>query len=72
VQVRLALDTKNKGRPSVARDMSRLDGVSTRYRSSLKQWVDLPCIAIAQRHWQCSGVHPALTTALVHYVTWYL
>jgi histone deacetylase 6 len=34
------LDTKNKGRPSVARDMSRLDGVSTRYRSALKQWVD--------------------------------
>ncbi|KAL6765251.1 flagellar associated protein [Haematococcus lacustris] len=39
-KVRLALDTKNKGRPSVARDMSRLDGVSMRYRSSLKQWVD--------------------------------
>lgn len=39
-QVRLALNFRNKGRPTVNRDMSRLDGVATRYRSSLKQWVD--------------------------------
>jgi len=39
-KVRLALDFRNKGRPMVNRDMSRLDGVGTRYRSSLKAWVD--------------------------------
>lgn len=39
-KVRLALNFRNKGRPTVNRDMSRLDGVATRYRSSLKQWVD--------------------------------
>ena len=39
-QVRMVLDFRNKGRPTVNRDMSKLDGVATRYRSSLKQWVD--------------------------------
>mmetsp|Transcript_23724 Transcript_23724/g.52066 ORF Transcript_23724/g.52066 Transcript_23724/m.52066 type:complete len:532 (-) Transcript_23724:212-1807(-) len=39
-RVRMALDMRNKGRPQVNRDMSRLDGVSTRYRSALKLWVD--------------------------------
>ncbi len=31
-RARLALDFRNKGRPPVNRDLSRLDGVSTRYR----------------------------------------
>uniref|UniRef100_A0A7S3R505 CCDC113/CCDC96 coiled-coil domain-containing protein n=1 Tax=Dunaliella tertiolecta TaxID=3047 RepID=A0A7S3R505_DUNTE len=38
--VRLALDFRNRGRPAVNRDTSKLDGVTTRYRSQLKQWVD--------------------------------
>jgi chromosome segregation ATPase len=37
---RLALDLRNKGRPPVNKDLARLDGVSTRYRSALKLWVD--------------------------------
>ena len=32
LQVRMALDFRNKGRPQVNRDLSRLDGASTRYR----------------------------------------
>jgi len=39
-KTRLALDLKNKGRPPANKDLARLDGVSTRYRSALKLWVD--------------------------------
>mmetsp|Transcript_11580 Transcript_11580/g.20867 ORF Transcript_11580/g.20867 Transcript_11580/m.20867 type:complete len:487 (-) Transcript_11580:445-1905(-) len=40
-RVRQAIDARNKGRPSVNRDMSKLDGAATRYRSSLRQWTDI-------------------------------
>lgn len=39
-RTRLAMEARNKGRPAV-RDMSRLDGIETRYRSALKQWTEL-------------------------------
>lgn len=39
-RVRLALDFRNKGRPAVQRDMSRLDGAATRYRAALRQWIE--------------------------------
>lgn len=39
-KVRMALDFRNRGRPPVNRDTSRLDGVSTRYKSALKLWVE--------------------------------
>lgn len=45
-QVRLALDFRNKGRPTVNRDMSKLDGVATRYRSSLKQVSRVLCACV--------------------------
>jgi len=48
-KVRLALDFRNRGRPAVNRDTSRLDGVATRYRSQLKQWVDALVRASARR-----------------------
>lgn len=40
-RARLALDFRNKGRPPVARDMSRLDGAATRYRAALRQWIEI-------------------------------
>lgn len=40
MQARLALEFRNRGRPVVNRDASRLDGVNVRYKSSLKQWVE--------------------------------
>eukprot|EP00798_Chlamydomonas_sp_ICE-L_P012314 gene12314-15480_t len=39
-KVRIALDFRNKGRPAVNRDLARLDGVSTRYKSALKVWIE--------------------------------
>ncbi len=35
------MDFRNKGRPVVNRDVTRLDGVNVRYKSSLKQWVEI-------------------------------
>ena len=40
-RVRLALDYRNRGRPAINRDMSRLDGASTRYRAALRQWIEV-------------------------------
>ncbi|MEW5309814.1 MAG: hypothetical protein WDW38_001669 [Sanguina aurantia] len=40
-KVRMALDFRNRGRPQVNRDLSRLDGASSRYKSSLKQWIEV-------------------------------
>ncbi|MEW5303341.1 MAG: hypothetical protein WDW36_006043 [Sanguina aurantia] len=45
-KVRMALDFRNRGRPQVKRDLSRLDGASSRYKSSLKQWIE----ALEERH----------------------
>lgn len=37
----MALDFRNKGRPPVNRDLSRLDGAATRYRAALRQWIEI-------------------------------
>eukprot|EP00198_Chlamydomonas_reinhardtii_P008090 XP_001697427.1 flagellar associated protein [Chlamydomonas reinhardtii] len=40
-RARMALDFRNKGRPPVNRDLSRLDGAATRYRAALRQWIEI-------------------------------
>eukprot|EP00879_Flechtneria_rotunda_P019667 GHRR01020665.1.p1 GENE.GHRR01020665.1~~GHRR01020665.1.p1 ORF type:complete len:373 (+),score=152.65 GHRR01020665.1:60-1178(+) len=38
---RQVLEQRNRGRPAINRDLSRLDGADARYRSALKMWIDL-------------------------------
>eukprot|EP00878_Enallax_costatus_P032172 GHUV01035284.1.p1 GENE.GHUV01035284.1~~GHUV01035284.1.p1 ORF type:complete len:447 (+),score=170.33 GHUV01035284.1:36-1376(+) len=40
-KARQVLEQRNKGRPAVNRDLSRLDGADARYRSALKMWTEL-------------------------------
>eukprot|EP00877_Chromochloris_zofingiensis_P012618 jgi/Chrzof1/760/Cz01g27190.t1 len=40
-RARAVLEQRNKGRPAVNRDLSRLEGADARYRSALKQWCEL-------------------------------
>ncbi|KAF6260717.1 hypothetical protein COO60DRAFT_1683532 [Scenedesmus sp. NREL 46B-D3] len=40
-RARQVLEQRNKGRPAVNRELSRLDGADARYRSALKMWCEL-------------------------------